>query len=66
MTDKEFYQNCAIAAMQGIQEADSKIGIISNFTPSELAIKAFDIADHMLKEYHHRMAEKPYLRKEPT
>lgn len=62
MTDKQFYQNCAIAAMQGIQESNSKIGLAMDFLPEELAKKSFDIAEHMLEEYHRRMAEKTYLR----
>lgn len=62
MTDKQFYQNCAIAAMQGIQESNSKFGLAMDFLPEELAKKSFDIAEHMLEEYHKRMAEKTYLR----
>ena len=62
MTDKQFYQNCAIAAMQGIQESNSKVGLAMDFLPEELAKKSFDIAEHMLEEYHKRMAEKTYLR----
>ena len=63
MTDKQFYQNCAIAAMQGIQEANSKVGLAMDFIPEELAKKSFDIAENMLEEYHRRMAEKAYLKK---
>lgn len=62
MTDKQFYQNCAIAAMQGIQESNSKFGLAMDFLPEELAKKSFDIAEHMLEEYHRRMTEKTYLR----
>lgn len=62
MTDKQFYQNCAIAAMQGIQESNSKLGLAMDFIPGELAKRSFDIADDMLKEMHKRMSNKPYLR----
>ena len=62
MTDKQFYQNCAIAAMQGIQESNTKLGLAMDFLPEELAKKSFDIAEHMLEEYHRRMADKTYLR----
>ena len=62
MTDKQFYQNCAIAAMQGVQESNSKLGVAIDFMPKEIAKMAFDIAEHMLEEYHRRMAEKTYLR----
>ena len=58
MSDADFYRNCAIAAMQGIQEVNSKLGIAMDFLPADLAIKSFDIADHMLTELHHRLSEK--------
>lgn len=62
MTDSDFYRNCAIAAMQGIQEMNSKLGAIADFAPHELAIKSFDIADAMVKELHKRMADRPMLK----
>ena len=62
MSDVDFYKNCAIAAMQGIQESGSKIGLAMDFIPEELSKKAFDIADHMLTELHLRLSEKKYLR----
>ena len=61
-SDAEFYKNCAIAAMQGIQEASSKAGVLMDIMPKELAKKAFDIADHMLEELHHRKSFKTYLK----
>jgi hypothetical protein len=64
MTNLQFYQNCAIAAMQGLQESTSKLGTALDFIPDELAKKAFDIADHMMTEYHKRLAEKTYLKTE--
>jgi len=54
----EFYQQCAIAAMQGIQETNSKMGFVADFLPKELAMKAFDIADAMVKEYQKRKNKK--------
>ena len=57
MDINEFYQQCAIAAMQGIQETNCKIGLVADFLPKELAVKAFDIADVMVKEYRKRIAE---------
>jgi len=55
MTYKEFYANCAIAAMQGIQECDIKIeGIAAIAFPKGLARLSFDIADAMLEEYRKR------------
>ena len=50
MDVKDFYQQCAIAAMQGIME-NGKVGLVADLTPTLLAQKSFDIADAMLKEY---------------
>lgn len=50
MEYREFYQQCAIAAMQGLQEANGKIGLIVDFLPKKMAGKAFDIAEAMLDE----------------
>lgn len=57
MDIKDFYQQCAIAAMQGIQESNSKLGLVADFIPKELAVKAFDIAEAMVKEYQKRIKE---------
>ena len=62
METKDFYLNCAIAAMQGLQESNSKIGTMLDFVPEELASKSFVIADHMLKEYHKRLATHTFLK----
>ena len=62
MEDIDFLQNCAIAAMQGIQEANSKIGIVADFAPDELSKKAFDIAERMLLECHKRMSARTHLK----
>ena len=51
----DFYNQAAIAAMQGIQEANSKIGLVSDLLPHELAKRAFDIADAMLMESFNRL-----------
>lgn len=54
--DKEketFIQQCAIAAMQGIQES-GKIGVALDAVPSELAKLSFDIAECMWAEYEKR------------
>lgn len=53
----EFYQQCAIGAMQGIQENGTKFGLVADFLPKELAMKAFDIADAMVIEYRKRIKE---------
>lgn len=50
MDAKDFYQQCAIAAMQGIME-NGKVGLVADLTPTILAKKSFDIADAMLNEY---------------
>ena len=57
MDEKTFYANAALYAMQGIQEMGGKIGIVAEVLPEELAKKAFDIADHMLKEYKLRISK---------
>ena len=58
MTDKEFYANCAIAAMQGILESGIKFAEISAILlPKKMANEAFNIADAMLEEYQKRLEE---------
>lgn len=55
MNDNDFYLQCAIAAMQGLQESGFKyFGTALDLMPKELASKSFDIADAMLNEYHNR------------
>lgn len=55
--DIEFYANCAIAAMQGIQESGMKIeGFAAMLMPGRLAEVAFNMADAMLNEYQKRLA----------
>ena len=56
-TNLELYKQTAIAAMQGIQEANGKLGLVSDLLPRELARHAFDIADAMLEEYLIRITE---------
>lgn len=56
MDAKDFYQQCAIAAMQGIME-NGKVGLVADLTPTLLAQKSFDIADAMLKEYKENRAD---------
>lgn len=51
MSNEEFYQECAISAMQGFQEAGGKLGVLADMLPEEVAKRAFDFADAMLKEY---------------
>lgn len=59
MTEKEFYANCAVAAMQGIQECNIKIeGIAAIAFPEGLARLSFNIADAMLEEYRKRLGSK--------
>ena len=36
--------------MQGLQETNSKLGLVADFLPKELAVKAFDIAEAMINE----------------
>jgi len=50
MDYRDFYQQCAIAAMQGLQEVNCKLGVVADFIPKELAARAFDIAEAMLDE----------------
>lgn len=56
MDRQDFYQQCAIAAMQGIQEC-GKFSIIADTLPDRLSKLAFDIADAMLKELDRRTVE---------
>jgi len=56
MDAKDFYQQCAIAAMQGLME-NGKVGLVADLTPSLLAKKSFDIAEAMLKEYKENRAD---------
>lgn len=56
--DIEFYANCAIAAMQGIQESGMKIeGFAAMLMPAKMSKVAFDMADAMLTEYQKRTDE---------
>lgn len=48
--NESFYKQTAIAAMQGIQEANSRLGLVADLVPTELAKQAFNIADAMLEE----------------
>lgn len=53
--NEEFYQNCAISAMQGILESGIKFAEISAMLlPKKLANEAFNIADAMVEEYQNR------------
>lgn len=54
MSEEEFYQQCAIAAMQGLQESSTKISLLADIAPEKTAIISFNIADAMLKEYRKR------------
>ena len=56
MDAKDFYQQCAVAAMQGIME-NGKVCLVADLTPTLLAQKSFDIADAMLKEYKENRAD---------
>lgn len=59
MNDKEFYMNCAIAAMQGMMESGTKFSeIAAVLLPKKLANEAFNIADAMLEEYRKRSRDK--------
>lgn len=53
MDKNTFIQQCAIEAMQGIQES-GKIGIAFDIVPAELAKLSFDIAESMWSEYEKR------------
>ena len=56
--DIEFYQQAAIAAMQGIQESGWKLlGAFADIDMGDTAKLAFDMADAMLEEYQKRMSE---------
>lgn len=50
MEYREFYQQCAIAAMQGLQESGIYLGTLFDMAPKMLANKAFDIAEAMVNE----------------
>lgn len=50
MTSIDFKLQCAISAMQGIQESGHYVGLVSDFIPKELAKKSFDIAEEMYNE----------------
>lgn len=56
--DVQFYADCAIAAMQGIQESGMKIeGFAAMLMPAKISKVAFDMADAMLAEYQKRTDE---------
>lgn len=50
MNEDQFIQ-CAISAMQGMQEAGGHIGEILDLAPEVLAKRSFDIAEAMRREY---------------
>jgi len=56
--EKEFYIQCAIAAMQGLQEAGKRISLVSDLFPKETAKMAFRMADAMLEEYRNQFSNK--------
>ena len=57
--ERNFYQQSAIAAMQGIQESGFKIeGFAAMLMPTKMAEVAFNIADAMLSEYRKRLPKK--------
>jgi hypothetical protein len=56
--ERDFYLQCAISAMQGLQESGKKISLVSDLFPKETAKMAFKIADAMLNEYRDRFVEK--------
>lgn len=55
--ERDFYLQCAIAAMQGLQESGKKISFVSDLFPKETAKMAFKIADTMLNEYRDRLVK---------
>lgn len=57
MEERQFHTQCAIAAMQGIQES-GKLGEVAELTPHLIAERAFKIADAMLDEYRKRKEAK--------
>lgn len=57
MDDNTFYQEAALSALQGIQEMGGKLGILAELLPDEVAKRAFDFADSMLREYKKRAKE---------
>lgn len=56
--ERDFYLQCSIAAMQGLQESGKKISLVSDLFPKETAKLSFKIADAMLNEYRERLVEK--------
>jgi hypothetical protein len=54
MNEQDFYLQCAIAAMQGIQEMGGTMGKVLELTPEIIAKHSFDIADVMLNELRKR------------
>ena len=48
MNEEQFYQECAISALQGIIEMGGKLGVLAELLPEKVAEHAFDFADHML------------------
>ena len=57
MTEQEriFYENAAIAAMQGYQESVKEVAILADIDHSATAKAAFNMADAMLEEYRKRV-----------
>lgn len=62
--EKKFYIQCAISAMQGMQEGGSNISLISDLFPKETAKMAFKMADAMLDEYYNHISTKPTTTKD--
>ena len=54
--EKSFYEQAAIAAMQGIQETNSRLGLVADLVPRKLAEQSFSIADAMLEEHRKRFS----------
>lgn len=54
MDMEDFYQQCAIAAMQGLQEGGRVLGVVSDVMAKATARIAFDMADAMMEEYSRR------------
>lgn len=51
----DFYQQCALTALQGILESNGKIGEVAEVLPPHLLAKrVFDIADAMENELNER------------
>ena len=55
--DIEFYKNCAITAMQGIQESGTKLSLGADIFMKETAKLAFKMADAMLDELHEKLKD---------